>query len=63
MIFNPTVDNNWACHLYLLKVAITAPRDEALSRDYDHFEHVSNIFGSSFLCEFGQKINRKNMAL
>ena len=42
-----------------VNVAIIAPRDEAISRDYDHFDRASNIFGSSFLCEFGQKIHRE----
>ena len=42
-----------------VNVAIIAPRDEAISRDCDHFDRASNIFGSSFLCEFGQKINRE----
>ena len=42
-----------------VNVAIIAPRDEAISRDCDHFDRASNIFGSLFLCEFGQKINRE----
>ena len=43
----------------VLNVAIIAPRDEACSRDCDRFELATNLLGSSFLDQFGQKIHQK----
>jgi hypothetical protein len=46
-----------------VNIAIIAPRDVARSRDCDFFKLACNIFGPSFLCEFGQKIKQENLAL
>ena len=46
----------------VLNLAIIALRHVAWSRDCDHFELVSNRFGSSFLDRFRQKISdRKSL--
>ena len=43
----------------VLNLAIIALRHVAWSRDCDHFELVSNRFGSSFLDKLGQKITQE----
>ncbi len=46
VVFNSTIDSNWTFTLYLANVAIIAPRDEAISRDYDFFELACNTLGA-----------------